>query len=633
MLILCWLGFAAVASGAEDPRLTDAEAKDIASAYGNIREVASKHIELERSAVWDASTHVWEVSWTNPSNYRKIISVEVDDDTGAVKSMNIRPEAYGIFLPMLSENEAIGIAGGNEKVRDEVEEMPEVDPSADLGDDRIWTVSYNNGNDTVVEVQIDDDTGTISEVRVGPQVAWQMARGYDGAFGRIVNKPYIWLPLCLLFVAPFVDFRRPFRPLHLDLLVLLSFTISHYYFNRGEIFTSVPLAYPPLAYLFLRLSFLAVIYRRRRESTVGTSLPVSTAAGTTLFARPRRPRLHLNFSPRVIFVALLVLLVFRITLNVVDSNVVDVGYSGVIGAHRILEGDTPYGTMPSDNSNGDTYGPLNYLIYVPFERVMEWSGSWDDLPAAHATAILFDLLAIAGMYVAGKKLGAGDGRGADPNEARRFGLALAWGWAAYPYTTFVLSCNVNDSSVAAIMIWGFVLIKRAPIAGLLLGFATQVKFFPALLGPLWASFPHTWRGWGRRTLFVLGFIVAAAITLPVIFLGEGTFTTFVERSLRWQIGRDSPFSIWGQHTDALAGIQRVGQYVLVFLAIASFFWPPRKSLGQLAAASAALLIGFEMLQTHWFYLYIPWFFPLAFMAILERSTKRPERPHRIAAMV
>ena len=74
-----------------------------------------------------------------------------------------------------------------------------------------------------------------------------MARGYEGAFAGKLNAPYVWLPLCLLFLAPFIDLRRPFRLLHLDLLVLLAFGASHFFFNRGEISTSVPLAYPVLA--------------------------------------------------------------------------------------------------------------------------------------------------------------------------------------------------------------------------------------------------------------------------------------------------------------------------------------------------------------------------------------------------
>ncbi len=95
----------------------------------------------------------------------------------------------------------------------------------------------------------------------GFQVAWTMARGYPGAFGRHVNALYVWLPLCVLFVLPFVDFRRPFSLLHLDLLVLLSFSVSLAFFNHAHIYASVPLAYPPLLYLLARM--LALLRRSR----------------------------------------------------------------------------------------------------------------------------------------------------------------------------------------------------------------------------------------------------------------------------------------------------------------------------------------------------------------------------------
>ena len=39
----------------------------------------------------------------------------------------------------------------------------------------------------------------------GFQVAWTMARGYEGQFGRSLNAPWLWIPLCVLFLAPFVD--------------------------------------------------------------------------------------------------------------------------------------------------------------------------------------------------------------------------------------------------------------------------------------------------------------------------------------------------------------------------------------------------------------------------------------------
>jgi hypothetical protein len=44
--------------------------------------------------------------------------------------------------------------------------------------------------------------------------------------------------------------------------------------------------------------------------------------------------------------------------------------------------------------------------------------------------------------------------------------------------------------------------------------------------------------------------------------------------------------------------------------------PRRRSPLQLAAFTAAVLIGFELVLTHWFYLYLPWFFPFVALALI-----------------
>ena len=69
--------------------------------------------------------------------------------------------------------------------------------------------------------------------------------------------------------------------------------------------------------------------------------------------------------------------------------------------------------------------------------------------------------------------------------------------------------------------------------------------------------------------------------------------------------------------------QRVLEGLLVVGAIAVYFVPRRKSPLQLAALTAALLIGFEVVLTHWFYLYLPWFFPFAAFALLAGPSPRP----------
>ena len=50
----------------------------------------------------------------------------------------------------------------------------------------------------------------------------------------------------------------------------------------------------------------------------------------------------------VLLAATVFLAGFRIGLNVEASNVIDVGYSGVIGAERIVHGQAPWGTFPGE---------------------------------------------------------------------------------------------------------------------------------------------------------------------------------------------------------------------------------------------------------------------------------------------
>jgi hypothetical protein len=455
-------------------------------------------------------------------------------------------------------------------------------------------VSYFDDGREVVQVQVEDRSGAVLEQWSGHQVAWTMARGYEGAFGRKLNAPYVWLPLCALFLIPFVDPRRPFRLVHLDLLVLLAFGVSHVFFNRGEIGTSVPLVYPVLAYLLVRM--LVVGFRgREREERLVPVIPV-----------------------RWLAVALVFLVAFRIGLNVADSNVIDVGYSGVVGADRIADGEELYGErFASDNEHGDTYGPLTYLLYVPFEQVKPWSGSWDYLPAAHGAAIFFDLLTLAGLFLLGVRL-----------RGRKLGVALAYAWAAYPYSAFALESNSNDSLVGAVVVLALLGLTARPRhagawSGLAIAAGTAAKFAPLALAPLFAgSAPAGERRVRHALAFALVLAVAtAALVLP--FLPDGGLRELYDRTVGYQAGRPSPFSLWGQE-ESLGWLQDAVKAGAVLLALAVAFVPRRSGPVQTAALAAAVLIALQLAVTHWFYLYVVWFAPLVLVAVLAPLRGPPE---------
>jgi hypothetical protein len=503
----------------------------------------------------------------------------------------------------IGSSEAIAAANQDPKVREEKERHPHLGPSATMEEGH-WEVAYFEGGEQLALVLVDPHSGEVLESWTGYQVAWKMARGYSGAFGHKLNAPYVFLPLCAVFLLGLVDWRRLRRVVNLDLLVLLGFGVSHFFFNRAEIGVSVPLVYPVLLYLLGRSLWIGL--RGRGEGL-----------------RPVWPATWL-------FVAALFLIGLRVGLNIADAGVIDVGYAGVVGGDKITHGEPLYDNFPGDISDGDTYGPVNYLAYVPFEGMFPWTGGWDDLPAAHFASVIFDLLAFALLILFGVRIRPGPG-------GEHLAATLAFGWAAYPYTAYVLESNSNDTLVAALLVATLLLAARPLARGATLAAATWAKFVALPLTPLFMGYrpagpvtagdppppataqglipPTTPPAGGRRQwlLFFVGFAVVTVVVMTWPAIDPG-LKTFYDRTIATQAGRSSPFSIWGQ-APSLEPIRIVLLAATGVLAVLFAFLPKRKSLVQLAALSAALLILLQLTLHHWFYLYIVWFFPLFLVAL------------------
>jgi hypothetical protein len=481
-------------------------------------------------------------------------------------------------------------------VHSEVRRHPDARPFEYTNGPGQWQVSWfsapHNRKELAV-AYVDDATGKVTEAWSGFQVAWTMARGYAGAFGRISNALYIWLPLCALFLAPFLPWRRPLRReswslLHLDLVMLLGFSISLAFFNHSEIGLSVPLVYPFLVYLLGRL--LAVARGRGRPRSLNLAVP-----------------------PRWLLVALLALVGFRIALNVIDSNVIDVGYAGVIGSHRLLHGHALYGVWPSDNANGNTYGPMAYFAYVPFTAIFGWSGTWDSLPAAHAAAMAFDLFTMIGLYLLGRRL-------ARPS----LGIVLAYLWASFPFTLFVLSSNSNDALVSLLVVVALLAVTSPAGRGIAVALAGMTKFAPFGLAPLFIRGTDSRFSRRRLAIFAVAFVATVAATLVPVF-EAGDLKQFWHESIAYQATRPAPFSIWGLW-GGLHIEQHIVQGLAVLLAILAAFLPRRRTPIQVAALAGAILIAVQLGVTYWFYLYLVWFLPPALIALFGSEPQRIAEP-------
>ncbi|HKQ17398.1 MAG TPA: hypothetical protein VJS87_02540 [Solirubrobacterales bacterium] len=539
----------------------------------------------------------------------------------------------------VSAEQAVKIADTDPKIVARKEELTSQDTftaAVKAEPVHVWEVGYYLNDEKVNLVIVDGETGEATQSWTGPAVDWPMARGKPGQFGHILNSPWVWGGLAAIFVLGLWDFRRWRKWVHLDLLVLLAFGVSEAFFNAANIDVSVPIVYPLLVYLLIRMLWIG-FRGHGLDRTAGEGL------------RPSLPVWAMT-------VAVAALIVLRIVGNLADSGVIDVGYAGVIGADKITHAEPIYDdSFPDDNPTGDTYGPANYFAYVPFEAVLPWSGSWDDLPAAHAATIFFDLATVAGLFALGlvlvrrRRSGGEDDDvddvdmdvATDPVEGGRVrrrlaswfpdregnavGLVLVFAWVAYPFTAYVTQSNSNDELISALLVWSLVLFASPIARGGLLAAASMAKFAPLPLVPLYAAGGRGIRLRSRDDrrvlirpliLFVLSFLFFAGLLLAYPAVDPG-LSQFWERTVQSQLDRDSPFSIWGIYD--LGPLQTIAKAGLVALGVIVAFFPWRRTLVQIAALSAALIIAVELVLEHWFYLYIPWFLGAMLVAMVARD--------------
>ena len=237
---------------------------------------------------------------------------------------------------------------------------------------RVWTVHVWSGPaGEIARGRVDDLTGIVTEAWTGPQVAWTMARGGRRRIRRQADQPPRGLARrsALVFLLGLADLRRPLlaaepRPARAALVLGLALVLQ----RRAT-------------------SSRACRSSTRRSSTCSRAASGSARADGRDVARPRLAGVGAGRGdglPRR--------LPDRARTSR-DSNVIDVGYSGVIGARADRRGESAVRPLPgrgrpkpcgpadptarsatgsrrtaaarSANPHGDTYGPVAYEAYLP----------------------------------------------------------------------------------------------------------------------------------------------------------------------------------------------------------------------------------------------------------------------------
>ena len=554
---------------------------------------------VEAASEYDVGRDLWLIEFVEGASGSTVGRVEVVDDTRETRNVDVSPQAETLAYPELSEADAIKLATALPEVRRELLEHPPYTTRAEY-DEGEWTAHFeveeegaigglplgDGGQKEIARVGIDDGTWQSNYVWTRDQVGWHMARGDYGAYGKQANYWYVWGTLALLFAAAFWRTDKLLSLRNLDVVALLGFLVSHGFFRDGESFWAVVLWYPPLLYLLGRTLLMGFGYGEKVEKT--SNLPTSA-----------------------LFVLAALASGFVLALNL-DSRVIDVGYAGVVGADRILDGTLPYGNMPDDVGTGDTYGPLNYLIYVPFNLIFGFSGQWDFLPSAHGATVFAFIIGAMALLVAGWRYAG-----------RRGAAAMFFAWAIFPYTLYSTNNNTNDVIVAAIMAVGLAT-ATLPIArgaAVAAGFAT--KLFPLVLAPLWLLHDGTSRR-GRLLDFILGGVAVALLSFWVLAL-DGTpiaaLKLFYEKTLAFQGERETPWTIFTQ-VPILAFLKGPLEFAAIILAFVVAVFPRKRTVRRLAAFSTALIIAFQLTFNYWFYPYVIWFAPFAFLALLVETNEK-----------
>jgi hypothetical protein len=463
-------------------------------------------------------------------------------------------------------------------------------------DGHSWFVNFAYRGKLVAEV-VETPAARVTHVWTGPLASAVYARG---DFATLFGSAWVLIPFSVLFLVLFVDVRRAWRMLHLDALVMLSFLASYLLFDHAKLVPAVWLVYPPLLYLMCRLLWIGGLRIPRRGAAI-------TEAARVASTKPRRTAAGLPswLSLPVLAGGLVLLVIARIVLSLVDATVIDVGYASVIGAHQIATGHSIY---LQGAANGDTYGPVAYLAYLPFELIWPWHGAWNYLPSAHAASIFFDLVTVVGLVALGRRLRPG-------HEGWRLGLAFGWAWSACPFTLLALMMHSNDGLIAMLSVLSLLAFASPGARGALLGLAAAAKFAPAALIGLYA---------GDRRRGIRGMVTCiATFSLVVVvsiwaYLPSGGLHEFYEQTIGFQLHRTDVFSPWALYS-SLELFKIVVEVGVVALCALLAFIPDKRTLVQTTALAGAITIAVQLPAVHWFYYYIVWFVPFVVVAFLARE--------------
>ncbi len=403
------------------------------------------------------------------------------------------------------------------------------------------------------------------------------------------------------------------RVRNLDVLAIVSLTLTVVLFNRGLVAAMSLLSYPLLAYLAIRCAWWGLGRRAPRERR--EAVPLFDLLTRTWSGRERK---------RVLGLVLLAAGAVMAMVGLTSPSVLDVGYAVMEGATGLIHGILPYGHIP-DVLHGDTYPLASYLLYTPLAWLSPVHNVWDNADAALVVAVLAALLVAVGMLRMAKSQRAGMPAAEATGSEGTAPLRSAIAWLTFPPLLVTVSTGTSDVALAALLVGVLMLWRRPAWASGLLTVAAWFKLVPLAIAPLLIGRLRG-RALGRAGIAAL--LVSAAMLTTLVVVGGLDAPGRMLGAMSFQFSRGSQHTLWS--VIGSRPLQQLVEAATVALILAGVVRVRRdagiaRDRARLAAIAGAVLLGLQIAANYWNYMYLVWAFP--FIALSLLSEPRPvDRP-------
>jgi len=401
-------------------------------------------------------------------------------------------------------------------------------------------------------------------------------------------NPTTWAYIStLLTIGIYFKFRRIWSVRNLDLIGLIAFSPGLLMLYHGTI-----------DYDTMQLRLLPLLVR----SGYVWLFCVSAFFLIRLLLDPvmvRRPLLEPNLSASGLTFTGICLLIF-LTANVFNPR----------SAHRL-----------EDLVQPPELGQPGYAPFYAFAGAGEVPADAEEAPrpqlhqrggtATQTVAILAHLAVVIGIVVIGYR----------HFDNIHTGVAATSLYLLLLYTSQMVG-RVDHAVPAALLVWTVAAYRRPIVAGLLLGLAVGLIYYPIWLLPLWCGF-YWRRGLVRFSVSLLITLLLMVLVLFFLSADGGRFLADLLLMFGWKNPLQSSLSgFWSDH-EAVFRLPVLAAFIALSISLA--LWPAQKNLGTLLACSAAVMLGTQFWQAHSGGLYMNWYLPLLLLTIF-----RPNLEDRVA---